>query len=1229
MAQLRLIKTSIKIRCVNVWNCIKWIPKGLAKWMLAITGREAQQSTMYHGSASTCSTHPANGASRAITLHPIILCFVGIAGLQPVLVVVAAERCVAPAATRVVSVQGNVTWSLVGSTSLTPAKLNDLLCIGDTVRVGTKSRAVLRLPNETTIPLDQNTVFQLKEAISDKEPTLIELIQGAIHVITRTPKPFKVDTPYMNAAVEGTEFYVGVDGQEAKVAVIEGKVNVSNEQGTLLLTDNEAATAKKGQAPQKTLTIKPRDAVQWALYYPPLFDPKARPGGDSLAAADDLYRLGKITEAIVSLDSIPEPSRNADYRSYRAGLLLLVGRADEAEPDIEQALKDNPNNADALSLKAIIAIVRNDKARAVELANQATQIDDKSAAASIALSYALQANFKIEEALRAARLATDKGRNNALAWARVAELELSIPNYDKSKEAAEKAVKLNPNLARTQSILGFANLTRIDIKEAKQSFTKAIELDQADPLPRLGLGLATIREGNLKAGKEQIEIAASLDPENSLIRSYLGKAYYEEKRDEEAGKQFDLAKERDPKDPTPYFYDAIRKQTENRPVEALQDLGDSIERNDFRAPDRSTLLLDEDAAARSANLSKIYSELGFEQLALSDGHVALTWDPGSYLAHRFLSEAYAQLPGHEVARVSELLQAQLRQPLSTNTLPPRLSIADLSAVAAMNTIRASLSENTFVYDNDRWRLLASGLAGNQGTFGDELLFSAVTGSFAYSVSQFHFETNGFRENNDVKDDLYGLQAQYALSPELAIQLEFRRRERDQGDLTANFDPNGFSNFSRRITSEKLGRLGFHFAHSVSSDFVLAVAQVRRDGLVKAGEKSIVEIEDRANQRGTQAEAQYQLRRLKANFIFGMGGYRVQSDERTSGINFLEDPPSTLETTANGRRRQENAYGYANFFHTRDLTSTLGLSYERASDDFLQFRVRRFNPKIGLQWKATPKIKLRAAAMRTLKRALAVDQTVEPTQIAGFNQFFDDLNATKATIYGIGIDARPGSNWYAGFQFSQRDLLSPGTFVSAAGSRTDFQEMRERTARAYLYWTPSSKWALTAELYDERFRRDFDRFPTPEPIKTNTTSLPLSLKYFGPRRLWLKLGVEFVRQYVEIPQFADGPPSTDAPPPGDGPPIDEPPPSDGPPAPDGGPPTEGGEINADRQRETFAIVNAAIGYRLPNRRGVVSLECRNLFKETFRFQDDNFRRAEEASPRYVPGRTIFIRLNFSL
>ena len=202
---------------------------------------------------------------------------------------------------------------------------------------------------------------------------------------------------------------------------------------------------------------------------------------------------------------------------------------------------------------------------------------------------------------------------NALAWARLAELQSSFGELKKALKAAQKAVALEPNLARTQTVLGFAYLTQVKTKQAKDAFAKAIALDQADPLPRLGLGLAKIREGHLDEGSRDIEVAASLDPNNSLVRSYLGKAYYEEKRTALDEREYAVAKELDPKDPTPWFYDAIAKQTTNRPVEALHDLQQAIELNDNRAVYRSRLLLDADLAARSASLGRIYSDLGFQQ----------------------------------------------------------------------------------------------------------------------------------------------------------------------------------------------------------------------------------------------------------------------------------------------------------------------------------------------------------------------------------------------------------------------------------------------------------------------------------------------------------------------------------------------------------------------------------------------------------------------------------------
>ncbi len=83
-----------------------------------------------------------------------------------------------------------------------------------------------------------------------------------------------------------------------------------------------------------------------------------------------------------------------------------------------------------------------------------------------------------------------------------------------------------------------------------------------------------------------------------LLRAYLGKAYFEEKRAPLDSEQFDIAKQLDPNDPTAYLYSGIAKQTENRPVEAVQDLEKSIELNDNRAAYRGRLLLDKDRAAR-------------------------------------------------------------------------------------------------------------------------------------------------------------------------------------------------------------------------------------------------------------------------------------------------------------------------------------------------------------------------------------------------------------------------------------------------------------------------------------------------------------------------------------------------------------------------------------------------------------------------------------------------------
>ena len=383
------------------------------------------------------------------------------------------------------------------------------------------------------------------------------------------------------------------------------------------------------------------------------------------------------------------------------------------------------DHSTVLALQAIIAVAKNQQQQALDLAQKAVTLNPKSSTAKIALSYAYQSLFKIKDALIATQEATQMAPDNALAWARLSELQLSMGDRDSALVSAQKAQSLNPELASTQTILGFADLDQFDFDAGKIAFEQAIALDSSYPLARLGLGLAKIRKGALEEGKRDLETAVNLNPDNAVIRSYLGKAYYELRNKDNAGTEYKIAKEMDPKDPTPWFYDAILKQTTNRPVDALHDMQKAIELNDNRGVYRSSLLIDEDLAARSASLGRIYNDLGFQKLGLLEGWKSLNTDPGNYSAHRLLADNYSALPGHEIARVSESLQTQLLQPINITPVIAQMTEANLKSIDHLGPGSLSLNEYNPLFAHNGVAFRASGIAGSHNTLGDEVILSGL------------------------------------------------------------------------------------------------------------------------------------------------------------------------------------------------------------------------------------------------------------------------------------------------------------------------------------------------------------------------------------------------------------------------------------------------------------------------------------------------------------------------
>jgi tetratricopeptide (TPR) repeat protein len=698
------------------------------------------------------------------------------------------------------------------------------------------------------------------------------------------------------------------------------------------------------------------------------------------------------------------------------------------------------------------------------------------------------------------------------------------------------------------------------------------------------LGLAKIRRGDLEGGRAEIEIAASLDPNTSLIRSYLGKAYFEEKRTNLDGPQYEIAKELDPNDPTPYFYDAIRKQTINRPVEALRDFEKSIELNDNRAVFRSKLKLDSDEAARSASLARIYSDLGFQELALVEGWKSVNTDPTNHSAHRFLADSYASRPRHEIARVSELLQSQLLQPTNVTPIQPRLAESNLFLISAQGPGSLSFNEFNPIFSRNGATAQFSVLAGENDTIGGEFVLSAIQNRLSWSLGYTLFDTDGWRENADQDDKIANAFLQYELSYKTSIQAEYRYRDNKRGDTQLRFFEDDFLPRLQQEDKSNFVRLGFRHTFS-SSTLIGNFSYQDKDRSLKDTPDPVfvplakIDGDDEA----LGSDLQHLFRSEKINIISGLGYFDIDSKEKVT-VEFQLFPGFIVTDSFNDDfdATHGNAYLYPYINLLENLTLTVGASYDDfdPDDEDIQKDRNQFNPKFGIVWNPFTGTTLRGAAFRVLKRTLITEQTVEPTQVAGFNQFFDENNGTDSWRYGGAIDQKFTENLYGGVEYTYRNMSVP--FLSV---EVDTVKWEDKTFRSYLFWTPHDWVALRAEYVWERLDRDEDFSEGAKEVKTHY--VPLGINLFHPSGLSASLQGTYVNQDGEFAR--QGTPQV----------------------------FEDGD-------DKFWLVDAAIKYRFPKRYGFVTVGVTNLFDEDFEHFDP-----DRNNPRVQPDRLFFVSATLAL
>ncbi len=942
------------------------------------------------------------------------------------------------------SVEGTVTFRRANESSWKDVRIGSSFRVGDTVRTGADGAVAFKFVDGTLVRLGRLSAI----TFSDVRPQGVPIVtqsEGRSFFFSRGAKNEpEIRTPMVNAAIYGTELVLDVSAKETTIDVLHGAIKASNDRGSLNLTIGERVLARKGVALERSVLVRPADAVQWMIRFP--FIPNRRDLlGDNDAGCNLECRTA--TERVIERRNRHETmlaalqgETIAFRNSVRGKLLHSVALWQVGDAVAARAVLDTlPDNIDKRStalremLLGYDAIVAGDASQAKKRLESARSLDDSMVNIGLLGSYLAQSNGAVDLALEEVKSLRESNPDIADLMDREAELLLSTDN---AKEAstilAARNEKFGPT-AISATLAGFAALERKEYERAAERFDEALKIDSSQSLPYLGQALLKAKDREYSSAAALLSQAIQLDPSSAVYRSYLGKLFFEDEKTPESLREFEAAIALDPNDPSPYLYRSYSRVANNEPIQALEDVERSIELNDGRAVYRSSLLLDRDNAVRSAGLSRVFTELGFGDAARIEAIKSLTEDYGNFSAHRLLADSYTSILDAE-ANLSEKRIADLMSPLSFNlfnSIGEQPSFGDYNAMFDKKETRqgARLEWNSN-RDQIGGELIASGKGDDWGYLASYQPYY-MSGSHHKAFSG----ANTFRaalQYEPSVDDRFIVDGKFTMTDVEGPRREDYSEDVHIGDLRLGYNRR-ISSSLRWLTQAEIGRDRDLTSFDTQRDAEVVVTA--QNDPVPVTLDTMQATRDRIQRNSISSQLMF-----NSKYIDSVAGaealYADTSRREFSPVyGFSEEPDypvqGELRSSSSGALTSGQAYEYLSFKVPRKANLTLGVAATSVQQDLTEVPPFKsgdnletaVTPKLGLVLTPTRWLTTRAAYFESLSRKPVLEDltSLEPTLIGGINQRFNDLSGAYSRNLGFGIDVKDSNRLYAGAQYTRRNI----------------------------------------------------------------------------------------------------------------------------------------------------------------------------------------------------------------